>query len=379
MAEERQGGDLLTEYRIFKNGYIKTNRRKFLFILLFALLTPVCMILTLGFGVYDISVTDAVSKFFEHLTNMSGDYSLDKDNHYIWEVRLPRAIGALLVGLGLSVGGVVMQNNMRNPLAEPYTMGISSAAFLGATLSIVASISLIPGLSGDNATIVNAFLFALVPIAVILTLSTFRKLTPTAMILLGIAIMYVFSSFSQYLMVTSPAETMSDAYAWRVGTLAKLEMAMGGCYLTDYPDTMKLQILALVIIPISVILFLFSKKFDVMYAGDNASQTLGVNAQLVRIVSMALVSIMVAAIVSFTGTIGFIGLVGPHIARSFVGSNNRYLIPAAAFFGAIFILAADTVAKVTGANGLPVGVISSIVGGPLFILILIKQRKKVWC
>jgi ABC-type Fe3+-siderophore transport system permease subunit len=98
----------------------------------------------------------------------------------------------------------------------------------------------------------------------------------------------------------------------------------------------------------------------------------------IRLVTMILASLLTAGIVSYTGTIGFIGLVGPHVARIFVGSNNRYLIPASAAFGAAFILLADTIAKVSGINGLPVGVISSMVGGPLFMWILIKQRRNVW-
>lgn len=114
------------------------------------------------------------------------------------------------------------------------------------------------------------------------------------------------------------------------------------------------------------------------YAGDRGALTLGESASRIRIVTLVLVSFLTASVVSYTGTIGFIGLVGPHVARIFVGSDNRYLIPASAAFGAAFILLADTVAKVSGANGLPVGVISSMIGGPLFIWILIRQRKSAW-
>ena len=112
--------------------------------------------------------------------------------------------------------------------------------------------------------------------------------------------------------------------------------------------------------------------------GDRGAQTFGENARRIRIVTLVLVSLMTASIVSYTGTIGFIGLVGPHVARIFVGSDNRYLIPASMAFGAAFMVLADTVAKVSGSNGLPVGVISAMVGGPLFMWILIKQRKNAW-
>ncbi len=115
-----------------------------------------------------------------------------------------------------------------------------------------------------------------------------------------------------------------------------------------------------------------------MYMGDRNAQTVGINPNAIRIISMTLVSVMTATVVCFTGTIGFIGLVAPHVARMIVGSVNKYLMPFSMAFGALFLVAADTVAKVSGANGLPVGVISSLVGGPMFVYILIKRGKKVW-
>ncbi|MBP5735702.1 MAG: iron chelate uptake ABC transporter family permease subunit, partial [Candidatus Methanomethylophilaceae archaeon] len=128
----------------------------------------------------------------------------------------------------------------------------------------------------------------------------------------------------------------------------------------------------------TALICLFIKKLNVMYIGDRSVKTVGENPPQIRITTLVLASLLTAGIVSFTGTIGFIGLDGPHIARIFVGSNNRYLIPASAFFGAAFILIADSIAKISGVNGLPVGVISSMIGGPLFIWILIKQRKSAW-
>lgn len=360
MAKKELWGDILKdEKETFVSNYLHSVRRKiFFFVILFGI-SLASILLTLGFGVYHISVLESIETFFQHIT---GNITNIKDDHYIWNVRLPRALGALFVGVGLSVGGVIMQNNMRNPLAEPYTMGISSGAFLGAILSMICGISLFSFLSGEAATIANAFLFSLIPTAIIVIVSIFKKLTSTTMILLGIAIMFIFSSICQFIMVTAPSETLSDAYNWRVGTLAKITWD-------------NLPIMALFVTVISIILFSLYRKFDVMYAGDRTAQTLGIDPNRLRIISLILVSFMTAAIVSFTGTIGFIGLVGPHIARIFVGSSNKYLIPSAAVFGAVFIIMADTIAKVSGVNGLPVGVISAMIGGPLFIYILIKQNK----
>mgnify|MGYP002626541547 FL=1 len=246
-------------------------------------------------------------------------------------------------------------------------MGISSAALLGASFSLALNFSIIPGLPTNVATIVNAFIMALIPVAVILIYSKFRKMSSVAIILMGIALMYMFSSISQYLMVTCSPETLSEIYDWRVGSLGKFEESYD-----------KLAIVIAITVPISIVLMALSSKLDLMYTGDNNALTMGLDLKRFRVLVMSLVSLSTAAIVSFTGTIGFIGLVGPHIARALVGSKNRYLLPCSAIFGATFLVLADTIAKVSGPGGLPVGVISSMVGGPLFLYILIKHNKKVW-
>lgn len=343
-------------------AYFRNRRKCVMFILAFVALALVSFFVTLGFGVYNISLGDAVSTFFNHILGNPVDAT---DDRYVWGTRTPRAIGAVVSGAALALAGVIMQNDFRNPLADPYTMGISSGAFLGAVLSMVLGISILPFLPGDLSVVANAFLFSLFPIAAIVAVSRFKKLTPTAMILVGIAIMYLFSSVCQLILVTAPSESLADAYSWRVGSFSRVSW-----------DSLPVMIAAVAVI--SPILWLFSGKLNVMYSGDRGAQTLGEDAKKIRLVTLILASFLTAATVSYTGTIGFIGLVGPHVARIFVGSDNRYLIPASMAFGAAFMLLADTVAKVSGANGLPVGVISAMVGGPLFMWILIKQRRSAW-
>lgn len=347
---------------IVKKQYSADNRKHIIWIVGFVLICAVLFLITLGFGVYNISIIDAISVFFNSLMGNEVD---PRDYEYVWNTRLPRAIGAILVGAGLSIAGAIMQNDFKNPLAEPYTMGISSGAFLGATLGIILNISVIPFLSNSSGIIANAFIFSLIPIAIIVLISKFRKLTPMSMILTGIAVMFLFSSISQIIMVTAPSESLADAYSWRVGSLDRVRW-----------ETLPVMVVSTILF--SSALYAFAGKLNVMYVGDKSAQTLGENPTNIRIITLILASLLTAGLVSYTGTIGFIGLVGPHVARIFVGSNNRYLIPASAAFGAAFILAADTIAKVSGANGLPVGVISAMVGGPLFIWILIQQRKNVW-
>ena len=345
-----------------KGMYFSENRKRVLWTLAFVLMAAVMFFLTLGFGVFKISVSDAISVFFDHIIGNQVDPRADE---YVWNTRVPRALGAIIAGAGLSIAGVIMQNDFKNPLAEPYTMGISSGAFLGAVLGIILNISVIPFVPDGSKVIVNAYLFSLLPVAIIAVFSKFRKLTPMSMILTGIAVMFLFSSICQILLVTAPSESLADAYSWRVGSLDRVRW-----------DAVPVMLGSTVVF--AVVLYLFAGRLNVMYVGDRSVKTLGESPMSIRLVTMILASLLTAGIVSYTGTIGFIGLVGPHVARIFVGSNNRYLIPASAAFGAAFILLADTIAKVSGINGLPVGVISSMVGGPLFMWILIKQRRNVW-
>lgn len=347
---------------MLRSEYRRYSRRKIIWICALAVLAVFMFFITLGFGVYDISVTDAIGVFFAHI--MGGEVD-EYDDLYIWDTRFPRALSAIITGAALSVAGAVMQNDFRNPLAEPYTMGLSSGAFLGAVLSIVSGISLIPVFSGSSATMANAFVCSLIPTAIIVLVSAFRKLTPTAMILVGIAVMFMFNSICQMILVTAPSESLADAYSWRVGDLGRVNK-------DDIP------LMAAVSVFIIVAIWSLSGRLNVMYAGDRGAQSLGENAGRIRISTLILVSFLTASVVCFTGTIGFIGLVGPHVARIFVGSDNRYLIPASAVFGAAFLLFADTIAKVSGPNGLPVGVVSAIIGAPLFIYILVRQRKSAW-
>ncbi len=327
-------------------------------------MTLLALFVAIGVGMYRISFIDSIRVFFDHIM---GNITNAKGDAYVWDIRLPRALGAILIGSTLAIGGAVMQNVTNNPLAEPYTMGVSSAALTGACISMAFGASVLPNVPAEYGTIANAFLFALLPVIVILIVSSFRKLTSVGIILIGIAMMYLFGSVAQYIMVTCSTETLSDIYHWRIGSLIRMEQNFDN-----------LALLAAFVIPLNIIILLCSKKLDIMYAGDRNAKTMGLNAKRFRIVVMSIVSLSTAAVVSFTGTIGFIGLVGPHIARVFVGSNNRYLLPCSAFFGALFLTLADTVAKVTGAAGVPVGVISSIIGGPLFLYILIKYNRKVW-
>ncbi len=335
-------------------------RKKWLFIALCAVLILIALVLSLSIGMYNISFTDCYRVLIEHITgNISDPYEDD----IIWYTRLPISVFAVIVGAVLALGGAVMQSMLRNPLADPYTMGVSSGALLGASLAIILGENILPFFNDQWAKIIMAFLFSLIPVSVILLFSIKRKVTATKVILIGIAMMYIFSAVVQLIMITSSEETLAEIYSWRVGTLA----------LTTW-ETIPIPLAISTVC--GIILMYHHRRINVMMAGANSAHSMGVDPSKTLLIETAIVSLMTAAVVSFTGTIGFVGLVGPHIARLFVGSETKYLIPASAVFGGLFLLLANCVARVSGEYGLPVGVISAIIGCPLFIFILIKMRRK---
>lgn len=345
-----------------KDEYYRGTRKKVLFTVLCLIGTVAVFFVSLTVGFYELSVSECFQIMVDHIT---GDIKDLTGDDIVWGTRLPIAVYAIICGATLAVGGAVMQTILRNPLADPYTMGISSGASLGASLSIILGLSLWSGFSQSMSLVTMAFVFSMIPVGVILFFSMVRKTTPSKIILIGIAVMYMFSAITSLLMVTASEESLSEVYAWNVGSLATITWA-------DVPLPLIASALC--------ILFLYSQSraINVMMSGENTSKSLGINTRRMTLVCMVVISMMTAVVVSFCGTIGFVGLVAPHIARVFVGSETKYLLPASAAFGALFLLAANSVASVAGTYGLPVGVVSSIIGCPLFIFILIKMRKKAW-
>lgn len=269
------------------------------------------------------------------------------------------------MGAGLGVCGAVMQSTLKNPLADPYTTGISSGASLGATLAIISGLSLIPGTAGETATVINAFVFALIPAFVMIFFSVIkRNMSPESTILIGVAVMYIFTAVTTLLKVSATEEKLAEAYVWSVGTLGKATLD-------------NIPLMGIATIAGIAVFMLGSNMINTLAMDDKNVVALGENPKHVRLFFMFVVSMVTATLVSFTGTIGFVGLVAPHIVRLMIGSDNRYLIPASACFGAMFLLCADCLAK-NLSTGLPVGVITALVGGPLFLIILLKMRKAAW-
>ena len=356
-----------------REEYRRFIGRKVAFILSCIVLIFIIAGISATLGSYPITVTEVYSIIFRCLFQPPETTK----EVIVWDLRLPRILMGILAGTGLAIAGTIMQAILRNPLASPYTLGISAGAGFGAALAILLGAGLV---GGKYLIIGNAFIFALIPTFVIIGLTRFRSATPETMILAGIALLYIFSAATTLLMYFGEAEAVKEAYFWMVGSLGKssweqliFQLKLGSASII-MPGAVP-AVLIVCIIP----LMLKSWDLNVMSAGDETAKSLGVNVEQTRIFVLILASLMTAAIVSFTGTIGFIGLVAPHMCRIVIGADNRFLIPASGLLGGALLLAADTAARTIMAPViLPVGVLTAFMGGPLFLYLILRRRKEFW-
>lgn len=342
-----------------KDQYKRFIGRKIVFIFSSLILIFIIAGISATLGSYPIPVTEAYSIIWRGLFN---NPETTKEI-VVWNLRLPRILMGVLAGIGLAIAGAMMQGILRNPLASPYTLGVSSGAGFGAALAILLG----KGIAGGEYLIIgNAFIFSLIPTFIIVGLAHFRRATPETMILAGIAMMYIFSAATTLLMYFSEAEAVKAAFFWAVGDLGRasydnlllVSVVLAGCF---FPLMWK------------------SWDVNVMGAGDETAKSLGVNVERSRIFIMTVSSFLTAAIICFTGTIGFICLVAPHMCRMVIGGDNRFLVPASGLFGGALLLGCDTIARTIIAPViLPVGVITSCLGGHLFLYLIMRRRREYW-
>jgi len=348
-----------TEEEFVLREYQASRRSKFVFLSAFVLLFIILVGYKITLGEYRIDFLEVYSTIWNHITDNIVDPVAD---NVVIQQRMPRVLTAILVGIGLAIAGAAMQSMLKNPLADPYTTGISSGALFGATLAMTMGIYIVGGYYGR---VLNAFIFALVPALFIVTLSRWKRPSPAMMILVGIAIMYIFNAFQSYMMLRADPNSAASVYTWTVGSIG----------MTTWEQ---IPILAVVSILGFFALFLMTRTLNALNSGDAYAKSLGINVDRVRIICLLIISLIAAGIVSFTGVIGFIGLVSPHIARIFVGSDNRILIPSAALLGACMMLICDIVGFLIVGATLQIGIITAMIGGPIFMIILIAQQKEVW-
>lgn len=283
-------------------------------------------------------------------------------DQYIWNSAMPRVCIAVVAGASLAVAGTVMQALLNNPLADPYATGISSGACFGAVAAIIAGVSF-STVAGEYGIVTNAFVGAMVPTVIIILLARRIGNSPATMILVGTAISYFFNAMVTYFMVMTDTETLQEAYLWQVGSLTGLSWE-------DIPLMLAVTVVG------AAFTMVVSRQLNVLSMGDKGARSLGMDVSTFRTVCLIVMALMTAAVISYTGIIGFIGLVAPHLVRIFIGSDNRYVVPVSMLAGSFLLLLADYLAmSVSSVSDIPVGVITSLIGSPVFFALIIWQRR----
>ena len=291
----------------------------------------------------------------------SGQESLSQEAVILWNLRLPRLLGGLFVGASLAVSGLVIQTLLRNPLAEPFLIGISSGSALGAVLGITLGFSF-SGWAG-NSTALSAFLGGIGVAILVYSLSRRGKRIAIATLLLtGIAVGGILQSFTTFLLLNYELQQIRSLMGWMMGSLS----------FVGWPQLA-------ILVPYSILAVLavvfFYRELNALSLGESPAQHLGVSLERTRLILLALATLLASVTVALCGIIAFIGLMVPHMMRALVGANHKFLIPASVLGGGILLILADLTARIVRpGQEVPIGIITSILGG-LFFVVLVQTRR----
>ncbi|MCX5782580.1 MAG: iron ABC transporter permease [Elusimicrobia bacterium] len=328
-------------------------RNKIFILALFVILLLIILAVSLMFGGSMISPREVL----EGLINPG---STNTFSAIIWKIRLPRIWLAVLVGAGLAVSGCVFQGMLRNPLADPYTLGISGGAALGATLSIVTGAAALTVFSMP----LFAFIGAAGCFAAVYALASTKDFSNHSLILTGVIMGFVCSSAVLALIAVVNPDKIHSSIIWLTGDLSS-------------PDSGLLKMATAILVLCMAVLAAFSRELNALTLGEEKAYNLGVEAERTKKVIFIIASIITGTCVSMSGIIGFVGLVIPHFVRKITGPDHRFLIPGSALCGAAFLPLCDTVARtIIAPVELPVGVITGIAGGLFFLLFIINSKEE---
>lgn len=336
------------------------RHRGILLVLAVALLAAI--ILAISVGASSVSLPGFIAALRSLLHATPGD-AVNTADFIALEVRLPRVLMAVLVGAALAISGRLMQIIFHNPLVSPYTLGVSNGAAFGASLAIVGA-SQIPWF-GNTYYLVPAFafVFAVLTMIAVYAVSQVTNRATATLLLTGVAIGYLFSAMVSGLKYIADTRELPELVFWTMGSFTGIRWAPVGM----------LALVLAISLPLTIV-----KAWDLNVAalGQEEALALGVNYRGVQILTFAVSTMLTATAVSFSGVIGFVGLVAPHIATMIVGADARYTLPASALIGSILLLLSDTAARtIIAPTELPVGIITSLIGVPFFLFLVIRRRK----
>ena len=342
-----------------KNLRKMNRKRRFIFLLLICLIT---LAAGAGVGSVPISPAEILAILGNRLFSLPLPETISQNEvSILWTLRLPRCLCAFLVGGALAASGTVMQSVLRNPLASSYTLGVSSGASLGAALVIVSGF-LLP-MAGFLTLPLAGFVFGLGTVFAVIAFASRmdRGLQNQTIILTGM----VFSLFVNALLTLLSVlkqNYMQQLLLWQMGSFSGRSWREAG-------------ILLAVLLPCTLYLCLFSEQMDIMTFGEEAAQTMGVDTKRVKLKLIVAASLLTGTAVCFTGTIGFIDLIAPHVARKVFGPAHRYALPVSVLFGGTFMVLADMAARtVMSPTELPVGAVTALIGAPFFAWVYFKGK-----
>jgi iron complex transport system permease protein len=330
-----------------------TYRKKYIIISLI-IVVSIFLVANISIGSSSIPVSDIIDILLGHTTESNNDM-------IIWDIRLPMALMAIVVGAALGISGCEIQTILHNPIASPYTLGITSAASFGAALGIIMEANLLKTPDSMIVT-VNAFLFSLLAIGMLYLFSLKRNSDKSTVLLFGVAINFLFNALIMFLQYVADEDDLQSLVFWTFGSLLKTNWT-------------KLIIVTVVLIIGIIILSMCAWKLTAMTLDDTKAQSLGVDVKKTRRIVLITTSLLSAIAVCFVGTIGFVGLIAPHIARIITGEDQRYFMPVSGLLGACILSISFTISKVIIPGViLPVGLVTALIGVPFFMFAIFRKK-----
>jgi len=334
--------------------YGKYAHRKYLFIIIGIVIALTVFFVDLFFSIPYISPSTLLDEFLHpDSTNVM--------HVILWDLQMPTVCAGIICGAAFGFAGAIMQTLLNNPLASPYTLGISAGAGFGASLTMVIGLG---GLSvlGTYMVPAGAFLFAMLATGGIFLVAKAKGFSADVMVLAGIGLVFLFQALSSMMQYLASPDALSGIVFWTFGSLNGIEWVEVGIMLVLF----------------LIAFFLIYRKcwaLTAMRLGDRRAEALGINTQRMRKWMFVLIALLTSTCVAFVGCIGFIGIVGPHVARMILGEDQRYLLPMSCVCGAIILETADILCgTITSGMEYPIGIFTSIVGVPFFFYLLIKKK-----
>jgi iron complex transport system permease protein len=338
-------------------NYRQILRRRWLLTVLLALIIVVSIIADFMLGPSGLPLQDVLRTLFDP------DSADPTTRVIVWDIRLPYALMAMAVGVALGLAGAEMQTILNNPLASPFTLGISSAAAFGASLAIVLNLS-IPGLPYSWMIAGNAFAFALLSALLLDAVARWGGMNASGVVLFGIALVFSFNAMVSLVQFVASAEALQGLIFWTMGSLSR----------ATWPKLGVLLLVFALILPLSL---RDAWRMTALRLGEDRAASFGINVARLRLTSLIRISLLSALAVSFVGTIGFIGLVAPHIARRLFGEDHRFYLPGSALVGGVILSLASIASKnIVAGVIIPVGIVTSLVGIPFFLSVVLRRQMK---